>query len=339
MAAQYTPKQTSKTQFQRWLFIHERISMGKYPNCQQMAKEYGVSPKTIQRDIDYMKNMLEMPIEYDGSKKGFYYTKKVPFPALPIGATDLFTFFLTDLLLSQYEGTPIYETLNESLEKIKRALDYDRKSQFNDLQRKFTIVPPPRVKMDPKIWDMIVSCLRDEKVLKISYKAPAREMTEREVDPYHMVYDQGSWYLIGWCHLREGVRIFNVGRIKSACETDKKCKSSAKYQIDFNKIGANAFGIYWEEPQERVVLNFSSVVAEYIEERHWWYGEEASLSPKIEQLPASGIKFTIKVDRLEDIIPWILSWGEHVEVLEPKELRGKIASIAGRIAKNNNKLL
>ena len=66
--------QKDKTQLLRLVFIDKKIRegmrFGNYANCSSMADEYEVSTKSIMRDIDYLKNQCDAPIEYDPSKKG-----------------------------------------------------------------------------------------------------------------------------------------------------------------------------------------------------------------------------------------------------------------------------
>jgi hypothetical protein len=53
-----------KPQHSRLLFIDREINTGKHPNCGSLALEWEVSPKTIQRDLDYMKYQLDAPSWY-----------------------------------------------------------------------------------------------------------------------------------------------------------------------------------------------------------------------------------------------------------------------------------
>ena len=64
----------SKSQFPRLLELDRRIRSKEYPNCLTFSEEYEVSQKTIQRDIDFLRDQLGAPIEYDRDRKGFYYT-------------------------------------------------------------------------------------------------------------------------------------------------------------------------------------------------------------------------------------------------------------------------
>ena len=51
--------QRSKLQFDRLMQVDQQIRQGKYPNCFTLAEDLGVSVKTIQRDLDYMRDLLK----------------------------------------------------------------------------------------------------------------------------------------------------------------------------------------------------------------------------------------------------------------------------------------
>jgi len=64
------------------LRLHELMAANRYPNCRKIAEEFEVSPKTIQRDINFMRDRLGLPIDYDEALFGFRYTRPVQtFPA------------------------------------------------------------------------------------------------------------------------------------------------------------------------------------------------------------------------------------------------------------------
>ena len=67
----------SRPPLERMMRMHERLKAGRYPNCRKLADELEVSSKTVQRDIDFMRYRLGLPIEYDQLHFGFYYTEPV----------------------------------------------------------------------------------------------------------------------------------------------------------------------------------------------------------------------------------------------------------------------
>jgi len=67
------------------LRLHEWLMANRHPNCRKIAEEFEISAKTVQRDINFMRDRMGLPIEYDKKRFGFHYTRTVTvFPTLGI---------------------------------------------------------------------------------------------------------------------------------------------------------------------------------------------------------------------------------------------------------------
>ena len=80
---------------ERMMRIHRKIEDREYPNCRKMAREFEMSVRTLKRDIDFMKTRLNMPIEFDLPKNGYYFTVSVPhFPRLALTDKEIVGLFV-----------------------------------------------------------------------------------------------------------------------------------------------------------------------------------------------------------------------------------------------------
>src|SRR5258708_32630283 len=68
---------TRRVPLERMLRIHRAILSRKFPNAVSLAKELEMSEKTVHRDLDFMRDRLELPIAWDFFQKGFYFTEEV----------------------------------------------------------------------------------------------------------------------------------------------------------------------------------------------------------------------------------------------------------------------
>src|SRR6266404_6398331 len=91
---------------QRMLRIHQAIQAGKFPNATKLAKELEVSTKSVHRDLDFMRDRLELPLEWKAGRRGYHYTAKVStFPAVQISEGELVALVVAEKALQQYRGT------------------------------------------------------------------------------------------------------------------------------------------------------------------------------------------------------------------------------------------
>ena len=299
-----------KPQHSRLLFLDKKIREGKYPNCSSLAEEWEVSVKTIQRDLDYMRYQLDAPIEYSSKHRGYIYTEaQYQLPAMDIRESDLFGVYLADKLLVQYEGTPIYDSLCSVFEKIEQSLPNKISTDPAADQAKFTVLPPFSTSISPVVWETVVDCLRSSKQLKICYKTPGRNPTERLLDPYHGVRFEGDWYVVGYCHFRGEIRTFSLSRIIMAEENGALFEIPADF--DFGKLSGSHFGVHWGDGEIYVKLRFLKKVADYVMERIWHPSQEVSVCSN------GDVELSMTVNHLLELKRWVLSWGADVKVLEP----------------------
>src|SRR5436305_12416418 len=93
---------------QRMLRIHQAIQGGKYPHATRLAKDLEVSTKSIHRDLDFMRDRLGLPLEWNAGRHGYHYTAKVSaFPAVQISEGDLVALVIAEKALQQYRVTGV----------------------------------------------------------------------------------------------------------------------------------------------------------------------------------------------------------------------------------------
>ena len=97
----------------RMLQIHDLLKEGKFPNCQALSDDFEVSYKTVQRDIDFMRDQLQLPIEYNSARRGFLYTREVKnFPSVTLQEGEVVALLVAQKAAEQYRGTPFEKLLN-----------------------------------------------------------------------------------------------------------------------------------------------------------------------------------------------------------------------------------
>ena len=93
---------------------------------------------------------------------------------------------------------------------------------------------------------------------------------------------------------------------------------------DIQKLFENSFQIWQSENArlEQIVLRFSGRAAQLVRERNW------HASQRLQELADGDLEVVLTLNSLEEIVPWILSWGRQCEVIRPARLRKKVSSLA-----------
>ena len=302
-----------KPQLARLLYVDKALRNGGYPNCSNLAQLYEVSPRTIQRDIDYMKYQLDAPIEYDKARRGYYYTEpNYHLPSMDIRESDFFAICIAEKALEQYRNTRIYDRLSMVFDKIKSYLPDDITVNTSWIDTGYTFLEDSHTMIDPAIWEKITQGLRGHRVLEIRHKKAGGEPEKRSVDPYHIANYRGEWYLIAHCHKRKSVLRFAISRIHEANVTERDYKIPADF--DFRKFIGSSFGIMSGDEEFSVRIRFSKKQAPYIRERIWHRDQVISENRD------GSIVLSFITNSSYEVIKWVLSWGSEARIIAPESL-------------------
>lgn len=300
------------------LQIHNRLVAGDYPNCSSLAKAVEVSGKTIQRDIDYMRDQLGLPIEYESSRHGYHYAEPVThFPTIPATEGEVLALFVAQKALEQYRGTPFEQPLARAFGKLSQVLDgamtVDLSELAGALSFRHTGVALTRL----EIFRKVTEALRETRELSFSYrKLNGSRPEHRKVRPYHLASIDGQWYLFAHDIARKDIRTFVLGRIRTVPTLGDSFEKPGDFSLSERLMGS--FGVYSGEGDYRVRIEFDAFAGQLVRERNWHPSQE------LREREGGGVELSLRLDSLEEIERWILSWGGHAKVLAPPSLRQRV---------------
>ena len=315
----------SRPPLERMLRIHQAIQAGKYPNATALAGELEVSTKSIYRDIDFMRDRLELPIEFAVARNGFHYTQEVgSFPTLQITEGELFALLVAEKSLQQYRGTTFEKPLRSAFKKMAAALPDTISLNLADWEQTISFRTSIEPILNLEIFDALAQATAQRKQLELTYRKPGRKETEpRVVDPYHLANINGEWFLFAYCHLRNDIRTFVPARILQAKPTGRAFVRPPKFSLQ--KRLRDSFGVLTGPGEFDVVVRFDELAADYIREKRWHPSQQLTESED------GGVQLRLKLSSLAEIQRWILSWGGRATVLAPVELAQSVKAAARAI--------
>lgn len=322
----------TRPQFNRLVELDRRIKAGKYPNCLTFSAEWETSQKTIQRDVDYLRDVLGAPIEYDREKNGYFYTDDHWFlPSVSLSEGELVATLLAARALEQYAGTPVAGDLERIVGKLADLLPERISIRPEWLSGRFTFHGPPAKPVDPAIWTEVMRGLLHQLSVKITYKAmEATAPGERMIDPYHIANLSGEWYVLAWCHKKGMVTQFAIPRISKAAVTERGFEVPDDFDPKTYLAAAFARFASGERPVE-VRLLFTAEVAPWVVEREW------HPSQRLRKRKSGEIEMSFKATGLFEVLRWVLSWGSAVTVLGPESLKKDVAEEIQRMAQQSRR--
>lgn len=279
-----------------------------------MAREAGVSRRTIQRDLLSLE-ALGVLVAID---KGRY--QALPgnlMPPLRLGVEEAVALFVAARLLARHCDDPnpwVVAALRKLAailppvvgEHVQRCADVADRDGDDRYGRTFgTIARAWAKRQRLRIWYRGV----DSPVAREYVVAPFF------VEPSAVGF---AAYLIGHTFPVAAVRTFKIERIERIEETNESFDPPANF--DVTTWLAGAWGVMAGDVPDAVVLRFAATVAWRVKESIW------HPSQRIDPCSDGSLLFTVTISQPREMAPWIRGWGPDVEVLAPAELRAQIAA-------------
>lgn len=239
---------------------------------------------------------------------------------IPFSLTELMALYFGRDMLKVFKNTVFYDSLESLFQKIKTTLPPESIKYLKNVEQTLHMGLKPYKEYGrfKEIINQVNEAAIKKRSLEIVYFTMSRKKeTKRKVDPYRIWFFNGTFYLIGFCHMREEIRIFALDRIKMLHQTREYFEVPKEFDLeDFMRP---SFGVFQGEPV-KIKVWFAPDISGYIREKAWHETQ------KIETLEDGSIIFEAEVAGTEEIKFWIMSWGSKTLILEPESLRDEVRS-------------
>lgn len=314
--------QLSRPPLERMLRIHEELRRGALVNCTTLVQALEVSRKTVVRDIAFMRDRLDLPIEYDAQIQAYRYTHPVSaFPTVQVTEGELLALLVARRALEQYQGTPFHRQLEIAFEKLAGGLKDRISFSPADELSAVSFKNVGLAKADLTVFNALSGAVLRQFEVEFDYRKPGeKQATHRRVQPYHLSHRENLWYLVGRDQERAAMRTFALPRIREVRVSATEFVRPADFSPE--RFFHSALGVLVGTGNHEVKIRFSAAVADHIRERIWHESQE------LRELPDGGLELTLCLGALAEVERWVLGWGQNAEVLAPPELRQKIGETA-----------
>lgn len=278
----------------------------------ELADTFGVSRRTIFRDFNVLAE-INVPVTWD-KYSGYGVMEGFKVPPLMFNSQELATIMVgLNFVKSQVDKQLVEDAKGVEL-KIKNVLPDELKKFMNSLDNR-TIVDPflhfGHEKKEGGNWYLVSSAISQKKMLSFRYKSKKdEEITDRELDPYLLVFYRDHWNVIGFSHKRSAIRNFVLDRMEEVKITPKNFEVKEEVDAETLIYGSNKSGQLVE------VLVAKSADRAF----------RANLPTKIfkkEAVSSEKIKVTFRFDNLDFLNEWLLQFSDHVKILSPDTLISK----------------
>ncbi|MCC7014328.1 MAG: WYL domain-containing protein [Planctomycetes bacterium] len=314
--------------WKRILHLDTRLRGGGWPSATALARECGVSAKTIYRDLDALRVELGAPIEYHARRKGFGYSDPgFAIPAAALSERDLFALMVAENAVAQYQGTPLAAELHRVFQKFLALLPGEVRERHELAARAVHFGGLPPTAIAPSTWTELTLAIQARERIELDYFVPSKRAVERkDVEPYLLVVRDREWFLVARTLASRHFALFYVPRIKrlrrsgARFEPDPQFSPQAYYEHGFNAMHGTG------KPLE-IVLRFAPEHAHIADERPW------SPHQTLVRRRDGSVLLKFRSNALFEIERQVLRFGGAVQVERPAELRRSVREASERMAR------
>ena len=274
----------------------------------ELAERFEVSRRTIQRDVEALCRAGIPLVTVQGAGGGISILEGYRVDRTVLTGPEMQDILAGLRSLDSVSGTSRYAQLMEKLSAGAGTLVPEGADTLIDLSSWY------RTALAPKI-EIIRTALGDHRTIRFTYHAPKGE-SEREAEPYYLVFRWSAWYVWAWCRDRGDFRLFKLNRMTGLTLGEPfQPRTAPLPDLEPARVFPAAFQV--------TVLFDPACKWRLVEE----YGADSFRTE-----PDGRLRFTWGFPDRDSVLPWLLTFGDRAELLEPAELREDLRQVGERLA-------
>jgi predicted DNA-binding transcriptional regulator YafY len=294
-----------------------------------LIEALGVSPATLKRDLQYLRDRMDAPIVYDAFANGYRFDAaggaaaapaRHELPGLWFSENEIHALLTMHQLLAGLDDDGVLARhLAPMVDKLQGMLGTDA-SEARELMRRVKVIGTARRRVPSRHFELLGSALMQRRRVMLRYfKRSDRSTRDREVSPQRLVNHRATWYLDAWCHASDGLRRFALDAVQEAAVLDTKAKNVAVRELEA-ELDAG-YGIYGGAGAKLkwATLVFAADAAQWVANEEW------HAQQKSRWLPDGRYELQVPYSDPTELMMDILRHGDSVRVSGDRTLAAAVA--------------
>jgi predicted DNA-binding transcriptional regulator YafY len=195
-------------------------------SAERLAREFGVSVRTVKRDLAALEHSGAPVWSRPGPGGGYGLAVGASLPPVSLSPAQAVALMAA---VSAASDAPYADLAAAGIRKILDVVDPRTRSRTNELAGRVWVDATPS--SSRAIRSALEEAMAEQRVVRIRYTSRDGSTTTRDVEPVLFASTNGQWYLVGWCRLRGAMRWFTVSRIERASVTRTACSGHAIHEV------------------------------------------------------------------------------------------------------------
>ncbi|MDD5326863.1 MAG: WYL domain-containing transcriptional regulator [Phycisphaerae bacterium] len=309
------------------------LQSGRPYGASDLAEMLKISRRMVFRDLGELRK-TGVPCSFD-SKAQRYKIDPAFFLSVPkLNDQEALGLLLLAHKARNHIHFPFKDSTLRAALKIESDLPERTKRFCNTAMEKISIKTDPQERLDllDQKFTQILKAILNKQIVLIHYDSPLeRKCIVTNLSPYHLMYNERAWHALGKTELNKEVGVFKLNHIRELKTLNKYFADDKTFNLS-EHIG-RAWSMAPEGRLYNIKLKFLPEAARAVADVQWHCTQTVTF-----QDDGSAI-IEFRVDGLNEITWWVLSYGDQVQVLAPASLRQKVVKIAQNMVKQNNQSL
>lgn len=308
--------------FDRITAILVQLHTRRVVKAQDLAERFEISLRTVYRD---MRSLEEAGVPIVGEAGiGYSLMEGYKLPPVLFSKEEALALVTAEKMVDKFTDEATQRNYRSALYKIKAVLRVQEKDLLERVEDSILVLEdsgtsPTR----PAALQLLLEALGERRVVQMRYHAREGEDTsERLLEPVGVFQQNAHWYLIAYCRLRQAYRTFRTDRMLDVALLPER------YRTQHPKLAAYLAEVRRERQLERVVLRVPADIAHYLRYSRSMYGFVS------EDCVEDGVEMTFLTATLEGFCRWVMMFADRVQIVEPENLKARIAAHAEGVLKN-----
>lgn len=282
----------------------------------ELAEEFGVSARTMLRDLQELSGMGVPLYSQVGAGGGYQVLTERSLPPISFTENEAFSIFFACHALRHYSSLPFEASANSALRKFFAHLPEDLKNRIEEMRHRVDFFAHTRPQRAEHL-EILLQAAIDRLPVTIDYGIRPDQTTPRTIQPIGIYAHEGYWFCPAYCYLREAYRMFRVDRIWSAASADIATISAP---IDISEVDLTNWGFRYRNELESVdvKVKLTAKGVGLFRDKSWIFpwGEVQELDNG-----AGMLEVSILSSEIPFFAEYFFSFGAEAVVLQPAELK------------------